>query len=100
MFKNGKGEWLEIYELDDIFQGEDGEIGLSLKKPGSHRYFSAKVATSYLHGRDIVLDDIRAAPSLVIRTYDTYRRIQFISVRHERIVSFRVERARKAETKQ
>ena len=95
-FRNKDGEALDIYELDRVSAGEEGDIEMRFRKPTENRSFTATVATSYLRERKITIDDIRAAPSFVVRTYDTHRLIEFISGRRKIIVSIRVERTRKA----
>lgn len=94
-FRNRDGETLDIYELDRVSAGEEGQVELRFRKPTENRSFRATVAKSYLRGRKISIDDLRAAPSFVVRTYDTHRLIEFISGRRKQIASFRVERVGK-----
>lgn len=94
-FRNKDGEALDIYELDRVSAGKEGYIELRFRKPTENRSFTAAAAKNYLRERGITIDDIRSAPSFVVRTYDTHRLIEFISGRRKQIVSFRVERARK-----
>ena len=90
-FRNAKGEPLTLYKLVWIASA-DGLLDMTFSLLDVRRVFHVSIPTSELEAAEITIADLKSAPSFVVRTYEMYRVLEFISARKQTIDSFRVDR--------
>jgi hypothetical protein len=94
-FRSANDEPLDVYELSSI-KVTNGIVQMRFSKVGQNLTFSASVPGSSLREQGITTNDLKSAPSFVVRTHDAYRIIEFISVRKRCILKFSATRSRSA----
>lgn len=83
-FRSAHGEPLDLYELVSLIQVE-GLVRLKFSRLNERIVFNATVSASTLKNRDVTVSDLKHAPSFVVRTYESYRILEFISGRKGKI---------------
>lgn len=89
-FRAADGEKTMAFRLDELVSEGDG---VRLKLCELDRpviVLRLRIAIRDLETADITLKDLRAAPSFVVRFFDTYRMLEFISGRKRKIDGLRV----------
>jgi hypothetical protein len=90
-FRNAKGELLTLYKLVSV-SDESGHFVLKFSLLARRMVFEAIVSSSELDEGGLTIGDLKQAPSFAVRTYPTYRILEFISGRKKAIVSLRLQR--------
>lgn len=93
-FRNAEGEPLDLYELTELVAGRS-KVEMRFSKLDDNRSFRASVTIGYLREQQLTVEDLRSAPSFVVRTYDSYRILEFISGRKKQIASLRLKRPKR-----
>ncbi len=92
-FRNKQNEPLDLFEL--VLADEDKEaVHLKFRRIGQLIVFHVSVPHRVLRANGVTVKDLQSAPSFVVRVYDTYRLLEFISGRRGKIVELKVSRVR------
>ncbi|MER8484283.1 hypothetical protein [Mesorhizobium sp. M1322] len=94
-FKNAQGEQLDLYELLSLAEKRN-IVQMRFGRMNENRSFSVSLPLGQLREHDITTDDLKNAPSFVVRTYETHRIVEFISGRKKRIDTLKLARSSKA----
>lgn len=90
-FRGVHGEPLDLYELVSLIEVE-GSIRLKFSRLNERIVFTSAVPASTLKDRDVTVSDLKHAPSFVVRTYQSYRLLEFISGRKRMIDTLELPR--------
>jgi len=90
-FVSKSGETLTVYERAELDE-RYGTYYLKLRLVGQRVVFTVAISRELLEEADVTIQDIREAPSFVVRTYDDWRIIEFISARKRSIGSLKISR--------
>ncbi|MBP2238680.1 hypothetical protein J2Z31_005221 [Sinorhizobium kostiense] len=81
-FRNKQGEQLDLYKLVSLSdRGLTVEMRFRIMR--GDRSFSGAISKPELKRQDITVDDLKVAPSFVVRKYPTFRLLEFISARKQ-----------------
>lgn len=83
-FCNAQGESLQLYSLVSVLE-QDDLVLVKFSRLTERVVFSASVAKNMLLDIDVTTQDLKSAPSFVVRIYQTSRVLEFISGRKRRI---------------
>lgn len=92
-FRHKSGEILKIYHFLDLTEDQSG-ISLRVYFKNKLEPIRLPIPYSKLAEIDIKAEDLRNAPSFVIRTYANHRIVEFIAGRKQAVVTFDVARPR------
>lgn len=91
-FLSTGGEKARVFRLDEMVN-EDGHVRLKLcELENPLIVLRLRVAMQDLKDADISLKDIKAAPSFVVRFFEAYRMLEFISGRKRKIDGIKVQK--------
>lgn len=90
-FRNRQGETLEVYNLVSITERGKAK-DLHFRTIQGDRSFKAGITNAELKDQRVTAEDIRSAPSFVVRKYPAYRLLEFISARKKCVDLLRLAR--------
>jgi len=91
-FNNAQGEPLDLYELLSLVE-QSNVVHMHFGRMNENRSFSVSLPLGQLREHDITINDLKAAPSFVVRTYEKHRIVEFISGRKQGIDTLRLVRS-------
>lgn len=89
-----RGETLSLYQIATLSQADDVVHIKFASIRNRLIVINCYIETENLAGQEILIDDLKMAPSFVIRTYDDYRLVEFISHRKKCVVDMKMPRVR------
>ena len=90
-FRSAQGESLELHKL--VLIEEDGDlIRLKFQRLTERVAFKTHVSLRILKTQGLDVRDLQLAPSFVVRTYDSYRLVEFISGGTKKIEALKLTR--------